>query len=72
MSELQHRIRDSLLHSLEIAEHLVVPKAQHPLPVLGQEISSRLVTDIFSVLAAIDFDNQPSFEREEIDEEWAD
>ena len=63
MQPLPNRLEDTI----EVIEHLVVPESQHAKPCLLQKRRAYSVgLDIFRVLAAVQLDNEPSFQADEI------
>lgn len=62
---LQHRVR--------IAEHVVVPESQHPIPLAFQPGGAACVFGLpFGMLAAVGFDDEAGFVAQKIGDEGAD
>jgi hypothetical protein len=54
-------------HARHIAEHLVVPKPQHPIVVIGKPFVANNVARVIRVLSSIDFNDEASFAANKID-----
>jgi hypothetical protein len=51
-------------------QDVIVPEADHTVPATGEPDSSRVAVVLGGMLAAINFDNEPRFGAEEIDNIW--
>jgi hypothetical protein len=61
------RCVDFLDDTRKIAEHIVVPKPEHPIAALAQESRSLIVVcKTFRMLSAVDFDDQTVLETDEV------
>ncbi len=56
---------DSLQNAIAILDHLAVPKSEHAIALAFQENSARRI-GVGAMLAAIQFDDQPSLDADEI------
>jgi hypothetical protein len=68
---LQHP-QNTLCYSIQIAQHLVVPEANHPPSLLFQPSGPLQVSVVVGMLTAIDLDRQPMLEAGEIEDERTD
>jgi hypothetical protein len=59
---------DYFKNAVDISDHLVVPKAKHFEAMLDEPTVADCVTLVGGVLAAIDFDDEPCFAAQEVDD----
>jgi hypothetical protein len=52
---------DNFQNAVDIAHHIVVPKAQHTIAMLGEPAIALDVVGIGSMLAAVDLNDEPPF-----------
>ena len=66
------RLPDGVQHCLRVAENLVVPGAEDPEALAVQPSTTPVVVNgSRCVLRAVDFNDQPACEADEIDDVWA-
>jgi hypothetical protein len=66
---LPQRRQDHLLHALDIVENIVVPKPDDTPAALLQPRRPPVVLFVISMLPAIGFNDEPTLEADEIDDE---
>ena len=59
-------------HAVGVLQDVVVPEADYPVTVRFDGCGARIVSSVFSVLAAIEFDREPGGAASEVDHEIAD
>lgn len=61
-------VQDRQAHAVEVLQHLVVPAAQHAKPRRLEMTVPQGVTFRFRMLAAVDLDDQPRLEADEVED----
>ena len=64
--------RDCLQHAVDIPQHVVVPKAQDAIAMIGQPPIALDIVFAVRMLAAIHLDDQSLFTTNKIDSKWPD
>ena len=57
-------------NTIEISQHIVVPKAQHPITAFIEIAIARDIALVLGMLTAVDFHNQFQFETGKVHNEW--
>jgi hypothetical protein len=64
--------RDRLKHAVDIPKHIVIPKTQDAISMIGQPPIAPDIVFAVRMLATIHLDNQPPFTTSKIHSKWPD
>ena len=67
------RIPDRLQYQVQILEHQIIPESNHPEALRVQPVGAAIIfLGLLSLLSAIQLQDQPVLEADEIGDEWTD